>query len=186
MCTNRGAGVCRAAASALAAWAFHSVTVSARAKPGKESAARAATAKQTRRYRCGFMISPSFSEDDGDLGPNRRTGSPLPDSLLLVGRLTHPDDGDGRLVTGWNSPSGGCRMVGTEASGRAQVASSNRTKKGYSVDFRILGPLEVHDRGRAVPLGGRQQRSPRCCCCARTRSFRSSGSSTSSGRKRRR
>ena len=27
------------------------------------------------------------------------------------------------------------------------------------MDFRILGPLEVHDRGRAVSLGGRQQRA---------------------------
>lgn len=27
------------------------------------------------------------------------------------------------------------------------------------MDFRVLGPLEVHDRGRPLPLGGRQQRA---------------------------
>ena len=65
MCTNRGAGVCRGAARALAAGPFHSVTVSARAKPGGKRG-EGGYGQGTRRYRCGFMISPSFLQDDGD------------------------------------------------------------------------------------------------------------------------
>ncbi len=50
------------------------------------------------------------------------------------------------------------------------------------MEFRILGPLEVVDDGRSLPLGGRgSARSWRCCSCGRTRSSRPTRCSTRSG-----
>ena len=44
------------------------------------------------------------------------------------------------------------------------------------MEFRILGPLEVLENGRQVPLGGSKQRALLAsCCCTPTRSSPATG-----------
>ena len=60
------------------------------------------------------------------------------------------------------------------------VLVSNGTRRPR-MDFRILGPLEVHDQKRPRSAGASNAPCSRCCCCTPTRPSWSSGSSTSSG-----
>ena len=51
-----------------------------------------------------------------------------------------------------------------------------------AMEFRILGPLEVVEQERALPLGGTSSaRCSPCCCSTRTRSSRPTGCSPSCG-----
>ena len=65
--------------------------------------------------------------------------------------------------SGWNmagiARDSAAAQLGPPCTSREAGASFERYEGGPRMDFRILGPLEVHDQKRPLALGGRQQRA---------------------------
>src|SRR4051794_30032216 len=102
---------------------------------------------------------PTGPRSAGRRAPPRRRGAAAPPAKLGASAGAPRSPGlrpEARTARGRETPSAGCSTVVRRPIGKA---CHRCYKQVEMLDFRILGPLEVREEGRVLPLGGQKQRA---------------------------